>query len=38
MSAPRLLPLDDPSLAPAIVEQLSQTIVAIAQSGDDARA
>jgi ABC-type branched-subunit amino acid transport system ATPase component len=32
--------LDDPSLglAPAIVEQLFQTIVAIAQRGDAARA
>jgi ABC-type branched-subunit amino acid transport system ATPase component len=36
MSAPRLLLLDDPrlALAPAIVEQLFQTIVALAQSGD----
>ena len=35
MSAPRLLLLDEPSLglAPAIVEQLFQTIVAIAKSG-----
>jgi branched-chain amino acid transport system ATP-binding protein len=35
MSAPRLLLLDEPSLglAPAIIEQLFPTIVAIARSG-----
>jgi branched-chain amino acid transport system ATP-binding protein len=35
MSAPRLLLLDEPSLglAPAIIEQLFQTVVAIARSG-----
>src|SRR6185312_10282955 len=35
MSAPRLLLLDEPSLglAPAVVEQLFQTMVAIAKSG-----